>query len=380
MEQDLRSIPASKLDKFIENHLPDTSFCANLREVIDVLCALLKDRSFRGSSRRVRASKGVKGGSSGKGTALNGRPDADLVVFLNNFTYFEDRLNQQGLLITEIKKQLCEMQHERRFGVKFEVHSLRSPSSQVLSFKLCAPDLLKEVKFDVLPAYDLLDHLNIPRKPNQQFYANLISGHAPPGKDGEFSTCFMEFRKYFLNWRPTKLKCLIRLVTHWYQLCKEKLGDPLPPQYALELLTVYAWERGSQLTKFNTAQGFRTVLELVTKYKQLRIYWTVYYDFRHREVSEYLHQQLKKDRPVILDPVDPTRNVAGLNPKGWRRLAGEAATWLQYPCFKYGDSSPVCSWEVPTEVGVPTKYLFCRIFWLLFWSLFHFIFGKTSSG
>nr|CAP12721.1 putative oligoadenylate synthetase 1b [Mus spretus] len=376
MEQDLRSIPASKLDKFIENHLPDTSFCADLREVIDALCALLKDRSFRGPVRRMRASKGVKG----KCTALKGRSDADLVVFLNNLTYFEDQLNQQGVLIKEIKKQLCEIQHERRFGVKFEVHSLRSPNSQALSFKLSAPDLLKEVKFDVLPAYDLLDHLNILKKPNQQFYANLISGRTPPGKEGKLSTCFMGLRKYFLNCRPTKLKRLIRLVTHWYQLCKEKLGDRLPPQYALELLTVYAWEHGSRVTKFNTAQGFRTVLELVTKYKQLQIYWTVYYDFRHQEVSEYLHQQLKKDRPVILDPADPTRNIAGLNPKDWRRLAGEAAAWLQYPCFKYRDGSPVCSWEVPTEVGVPTKYLFCRIFWLLFWSLFHFIFGKTSSG
>ncbi|XP_029333191.1 inactive 2'-5'-oligoadenylate synthase 1B isoform X3 [Mus caroli] len=328
MEQDLRSIPASKLDKFIENHLPDTSFCADLRETIDALCALLKDRSFQGPVRRMRASKGVK-----------------------------------GVLIKEIKKQLCEIQHERRFGVKFEVHSLRSPNSRALSFKLSAPDLLKEVKFDVLPAYDLLDHLNILKKPNQQFYANLISGHIPPGKEGELSSCFMGLRKYFLNCRPTKLKRLIRLVTHWYQLCKEKLGDPLPPQYALELLTVYAWEHGSRVTKFNTAQGFRTVLELVTKYKQLRIYWTVYYDFRHQEVSEYLRQQLKKDRPVILDPADPTRNIAGLNPKDWRRLAGEAAAWLQYPCFKYRDGSPVCSWEVPVRtchhhLRPPTPLLF----------------------
>lgn len=78
--------------------------------------------------------------------------------------------------------------------------------------------------------------------------------------------------------------------------CKEKLGDPLPPQYALELLTIYAWERGGRLTKFNTAQGFRTVLELITKYKQLLIYWTVCYDFQHPEVSKYLRRQLKKPR------------------------------------------------------------------------------------
>ncbi|XP_031193556.1 inactive 2'-5'-oligoadenylate synthase 1B-like isoform X2 [Mastomys coucha] len=380
MEQRLRSIPASELDKFIENHLPDTSFCADLREVIDVLCALLKDKSFRSFPGPVRVSKAVKGGSSGKGTALKGRSHADLVVFLDNLTYFEDRLNKQGELIKEIKKQLYEIQHDRHFGVKFEVHSSRSPNSQALSFKLSAPDLLKEVKFDVLPTYHLLGHLNIPKRPNQQFYANLISGRISPGKDGEFSTWCMELRQYFLNWRPTKLKRLIRLVKHWYQLCEEKLGDPLPPQYALELLTIYAWECGGRITKFNTAQGFRTVLELITKYKQLQIYWIVCYDFLHPEVSDYLLLQLRKARPVILDPADPTWNVAGLNTKDWRRLAGEAAAWLQYPCFKYRDRSRVCSWDVPMEVGVPKqKNLFYRIFWILFWFLFQFIFGKTSS-
>ena len=60
MEQRLRSIPASKLDKCIEDHLPDTSFRADLREIIDDLCEVLKDRSFRTSSRPPRASKVVK--------------------------------------------------------------------------------------------------------------------------------------------------------------------------------------------------------------------------------------------------------------------------------------------------------------------------------
>lgn len=131
--------------------------------------------------------------------------------------------------------------------------------------------------------------------------------------------------------------------------CKEKLGKPLPPQYALELLTVYAWERGNGFVDFETAQGFRTVLELIIKYQELRIYWTTYYNFQHQEVSNYLHTQLTRIRPVILDPADPTGNIAGSNPQGWRRLAGEAAAWLRYPCFKYKDGSPVCPWDVPVR-------------------------------
>ncbi|XP_063127107.1 2'-5'-oligoadenylate synthase 1A isoform X2 [Rattus norvegicus] len=198
-------------------------------------------------------------------------------------------------------------------------------------------------------------HVSLYSNPDPKIYTILISECISLGKEGEFSTCFTELQRNFLKQRPTKLKSLIRLVKHWYQLCKEKLGKPLPPQYALELLTVYAWERGNGITEFNTAQGFRTILELVTKYQQLRIYWTKYYDFQHPDVSKYLHRQLRKSRPVILDPADPTGNVAGGNQEGWRRLASEARLWLQYPCFMNRGGSPVSSWEVPTEVPVPSE-------------------------
>lgn len=51
-------------------------------------------------------------------------------------------------------------------------------------------------------------------------------------------------------------------------------------------------------------------------------------------------------RPVILDPTDPTRNVAGGNPLGWWLLAGEAKAWLEYPCVRNCEKSPVRSWPV----------------------------------
>ncbi|CAO2629435.1 2'-5'-oligoadenylate synthase 1A [Lemmus lemmus] len=107
-----------------------------------------------------------------------------------------------------------------------------------------------------------------------------------------------------------------------YSMCKEKLGKPLPPQYAPELLTLYAWELGSRDTEFNIAHGFPTVLELVTKYRQLRIYWTKYYEFEDQYISKYLHNHLRRTRPMILDPADPTGNVAGSNSEaggGWQK-------------------------------------------------------------
>lgn len=92
--------------------------------------------------------------------------------------------------------------------------------------------------------------------------------------------------------------------------CKEKPGQSLPPQYALELLTVYAWERAGRQSDFITAQGFQTVLKLVMNYQQLCIHWTQYYNSSHPVIGPYLRRQLQKPRysvptgplPAPMDP------------------------------------------------------------------------------
>nr|AYA44740.1 oligoadenylate synthetase 1 isoform p46 [Pithecia pithecia] len=347
----LRNTQARDLDKFIEeNLLPDTSFRVQINQAIDIICGFLKERCFQGSSYRVQVSKVVKGGSSGKGTALRGKSDADLVVFLSPLTTFQDQLNHRGDFIREIRRQLEACQREKEFSVKFEVQTSHWDSPRALSFVLSSSRLGEGVEFDVLPAFDALGQLTGIYKPDPEIYVKLIKECICLQKEGEFSTCFTELQRDFLKQRPTKLKSLIRLVKHWYQNCKKKLGKPLPPQYALELLTVYAWEQGSMKTDFITAQGFRTVLELVINYQQLCIYWTVYYDFKHPSIREYLRNQLRKPRPVILDPADPTGNLGG-DSKGWQELAREAEAWLNYPCFKNRDGSPVSSWTLPTESG-----------------------------
>jgi 2'-5'-oligoadenylate synthetase len=77
---------------------------------------------------------------------------------------------------------------------------------------------------------------------------------------------------------------------------------PLPPQHGLELLTVYAWEQGSRDPQFSMATGFRTVLELVTQYRQLCVYWTVNYSTEDETVRDFLKLQLQKPRSVPSPP------------------------------------------------------------------------------
>ncbi|XP_005344561.1 2'-5'-oligoadenylate synthase 1A-like [Microtus ochrogaster] len=356
MERRLSSTPATELDKFIKNHLmPNPTFRTKVKAAINAISTFLIKNCFSDANQGEKVSKVVKGGSSGTDTELKGRSDAELVVFVKNLTSFEDQVKRWGEFIKEIEKQLRKLQHNKEFELKFEIKSEKWPDSLALNFKLSSPELQQEVVFDVLLADDFLDGVSTDGRPKPDIYKSLIQKCTSLGLEGEFSTCFSELQRNFVKDRPPKLKNLIRLVKHWYQLCKEKLRKPLPPQYALELLTVYAWEQGSGVTEFNTAQGFRTVLELVTKYRQLRIYWTKYYDFQDQDIANWLHRQLTRASPVILDPADPTRNVAGSNPVGWWLLAVEAVAWLDYSCVKNREKSQGCSWAVSPQVPVPPQ-------------------------
>lgn len=96
--------------------------------------------------------------------------------------------------------------------------------------------------------------------------------------------------------------------------CERKLKHKgsLPPKYALELLTIYSWEQGSGAENFDTAEGFRTVLELITKYRQLCVFWTVNYNFEDETVRNFLLTQIQRTRcsspchPLSLTRFPPT--------------------------------------------------------------------------
>ncbi|XP_001378808.4 2'-5'-oligoadenylate synthase 1 [Monodelphis domestica] len=336
------------LDKYIEDYLlPDTYFKTELKKAIDIICSFLKERCFQHTGTPVRVTKVVKGGSSGKGTALRGLSDADLVVFLSNLQSYQDQIDRRSEFINEIKKQLEACQHEQGWMFEIEFEKTRFLNPRVLGFRLKFPGISHSMDFDVLPAFDVLGQLTRDfRKPDPRVYIDLIMESSWNG--GEFSTCFTELQKRFLKERVTKLKSLIRLVKHWYKMCKKKV-DSLPPQYALELLTIYAWEHGSRETSFNTAQGFRTVLYLIQQYQQLLVYWTVYYDFEDEIIGNYLRFQLQKCRPVILDPADPTGDVGGGTRWQWGRLAQQARMWLSAPCFQNLDGTMVEPWKVPVK-------------------------------
>lgn len=71
----------------------------------------------------------------------------------------------------------------------------------------------------------------------------------------------------------------------------------LPPLYALELLTIYAWEMGTQENEsFRLDEGLTTVMELLQEYESLCIYWTKYYTFQNPIIEDVVRKQLQRER------------------------------------------------------------------------------------
>uniref|UniRef100_M3XTW8 2'-5'-oligoadenylate synthase 3 n=1 Tax=Mustela putorius furo TaxID=9669 RepID=M3XTW8_MUSPF len=341
----LYQTPAGDLDKYISEFLqPNRQFLAQVNKAVDAICSFLRENCFRNSA--IKVLKVVKGGSLAKGTALRGRSDADLVVFLNCFSQFTEQGTKRTEVISEIRAQLEACQQEMQFEVKFEIPKWENP--RVLSFSLRSQTMLDQsVDFDVLPAFDALGQLVPGYRPPSQVYVDLIHSY---NHAGEFSTCFTELQRNFIISRPTKLKSLIRLVKYWYRQCNKmpKGRGSLPPQHGLELLTVYAWEQGGRDPQFNMAQGFRTVLELVSQYHQLCVYWTVNYNDKDKTVRDFLNRQLRQPRPIILDPADPTGNLS--HNARWDLLAEEAAACMSALCCMSRDGTPIRPWPVKAAV------------------------------
>uniref|UniRef100_A0A8C6RP98 2'-5' oligoadenylate synthetase-like 2 n=1 Tax=Nannospalax galili TaxID=1026970 RepID=A0A8C6RP98_NANGA len=118
------------------------------------------------------------------------------------------------------------------------------------------------------------------------------------------------------------------------------------------LLTIYAWEMGTKKSdNFNMSEGFVAVMELFRDYKDICIYWTKYYDFQSKVVRGFLKQQLKGNRPIILDPADPTNNIG--KRKGWDLIAKEAAYCLRQDCCIIEDASQ--GWNRARDIQVTVK-------------------------
>uniref|UniRef100_A0A670YKJ6 Ubiquitin-like domain-containing protein n=1 Tax=Pseudonaja textilis TaxID=8673 RepID=A0A670YKJ6_PSETE len=346
----LYSISSKSLDGYIGLNLhPSKEFQENVCDAVNRICSFLKENCKLDKDTRV--IKTVKeAGSTGKGTTLDMSSDVDLVIFFSCFSSFQDQVEKREHVIKEIEKNLNRCIQTIAF--KVDISPPRKKGTRSLQLHIQAKKKKELVEVDLLPAYDALGQITFSYVPPTKIYTELIEANGQPG---EFNTSFTELQRNFVKRCPAKLKDLLRLVKHWYKEIKVSYYESfkLPPKFALELLTIYAWEEGTGKEQFNTAEGFCTVMKLITQYQHLCLYWTKYYNLDNSQVGLHVKGKLKESRPVIIDPADPTANVAKANMGAWDLLAQKASDCLTQPCCMK-DEQPIEPWNVQVTVKQPT--------------------------
>ncbi|NWW83830.1 OASL2 protein, partial [Rhynochetos jubatus] len=326
----LSMVAANRLDSWIAATLePSTDFRRQVKQTVKQICDFLKEDCF---DTNIHVHKTVKGGSAGKGTALRNNSDADVVLFLSCFSSYQEQKQQRRHILDLIERRLRACRQSLTFTVNISEPRYKGPGNtpRSLSLTLCSKETSESIEVDILPAYDALGQVSGDARPDVGVYERLLNASTDPG---EFSPCFTELQKKFVKRYPAKLKNLLRLVKYWYkELVKPKYPTAnLPPKYALELLTIYAWEEGTGSSEsFVMAEGFRTVLELLRRHREICIYWETYYSLQHSQIGAHVKTLLCSPRPVILDPADPT-GILGQH-KNWDLVAQAAAHHLCLPC------------------------------------------------
>ncbi|NXO73580.1 OASL2 protein, partial [Phainopepla nitens] len=333
----LTTVTAKDLYDWIVKTLePSTAFTRQVKETVGKICEFLKTDCFED---HIHVVKTVKGGSAGKGTALKNKSDADVVLFVSCLSSYQVQKQNTKVILDLIKRRLKACMERLQFDVGIGEPTYKGPDSTPRSLSLTLSSKRTEresigesIDMDILPAYDALGQVTKYAPPNPEVYVSLLSACRNPG---EFSPCFTELQKKFVKRYPARLKNLLRLVKYWYKelLNPQYPSAHLPPKYALELLTIYAWEEGTgSADSFEMAQGFRTVLELLCRPQEIVVYWEEYYSLRHTEIGAHVKQLLRSPRPVILDPADPT-GILGQG-KEWKLMAQAAARYCRsLPCL-----------------------------------------------
>ncbi|NXV80441.1 OASL2 protein, partial [Atlantisia rogersi] len=344
----LNAVDATDLDAWIAAVLqPSLAFTKQVKETVKQICDFLKEDCFESD---IHVHKTVKGGSAGKGTALKNKSDADVVLFLSCFSSYQEQKQKRKYILDLIKDRLFACKRRLTFTVNIDEPRYKGPNDtpRSLSLTLSSKQTLESIEVDLLPAYDALGQVIGNTMPDARVYVELLNASISPG---ECSPCFTELQKKFVKGYPAKLKNLLRLVKHWY---KEELKPQyptadLPPKYALELLTIYAWEMGTKSSEsFNMSEGFRTVLELLCQYQKICVYWETYYSLEHKQIGDHVKKLLRQPCPIILDPADPT-GILGQE-KNWGLLAHEAARYCSRPCV-----SRAQPWSVQPAKSVTIK-------------------------
>jgi len=237
----------------------------------------------------------VKGGSVGKGTAISGHADAEVVFFLRG---------------------LPPMGHDRWLPPLLRsvagVLQDRLGSQRGVEGILAAEDCIQ------LRARGLLA-VDLRFSPVFETYAHAVQALGEQGPEARqfYAASLVEQRVQFIARQPGHVKVTIRLLK-WWRDQQEWSGKLVRPgDEILELMAVYS---AVQTKPADQRQAIANVMSLLSRFDELRIIWSNFY------TKSDVWAPLLRQRPLLMDPVNPFVNVAEPQAFDARELMAAART------------------------------------------------------
>jgi len=264
------------------------SFNSRVAQTLTSVVELIQGKSY------LNISSVEKGGSIGKGTAITGCSDAEVVFFV------------EGLPVLAHTKWLPPLLKTVHANILQQL-----PAGQVSNLEITDDSVNMVVK-------DLVT-LAIRFSPKFDSYADTVQalGAQGPAARKVFAPSFVKETTQFVAKQAGQVKITIRLLKWWRDQQTWSCALTRPGDYLLELMAIYS---AQQTKPKDQAQAIANSMSLMARFDQIRIIWTNFY----RKTDIWAPLLLQK--PLLMDPVNPFVNVADPQTFDPRELMAFAST------------------------------------------------------
>lgn len=257
------------LHERISSRLFPKSMTHTLNRIIEALCAVVF----------LNVAHVVKGGSIGKGVPTVDARDAEVVFFV------------KGLPPTGHSKWLPPLLHSAS-GVLL---ARMSTQSQLEKVSVTADSVRLGTKDGIT--------IDLRFSPVLESYSATIDLLRAQASDARMLSraSFAKERVQFIARQPSHVKSTIRLLKWWRDQRDWSSTRRRPSDEVLELVAVYS---AVQTKPSDQCLAIANVMSLLSRFNELRILWSNYY------AKSDVWEPLLRQRPLLMDPVNPFLNVA----------------------------------------------------------------------
>merc|ERR1719424_2087582 len=234
----------------LHTKISSRSFNSKVAQALSTCKEILEEKSF------LNVVEVAKGGSVGKGTSITDCEDAELVFFVKGLPT-EGHQKWLPPLLRSVESTLAE-----NLPVDMEAKTTCLEESVKLEVK---GGLTVSLRFS--PAFEN--------------YVQTVQalGMLGPHARKFFDPSFVKERTQFVSKQPGHVKVTMR-----------------PSDYVLKLIVIYAAQQCGKVTQ---AQTVANCMSLLSRFDQLRVVWSNYYD------PSDVWSPLMLQKPLLMDPVNP---------------------------------------------------------------------------